>query len=804
VVNVGTGWLKRGIDFQSASEEGITMVPLSWRIGHPAVLRRDGIQRLAPLLLAMASSLAAAEKPRGSSEFDPHVRGSVGQFYVIAAPADATVALFDATGSVVQTGVTDSLGGLVFRYLAPGDGYYAIISFEGKTTVTDQVTVFADDYVPPQSFYDSQVLPVAPPGQAAYGYIQARDGTLLSTQIQLPAGPGPFPTLFEYSGYSPSDPTPDDLIQGQVQPTRLIAYLFGYAYVGVNIRGTGCSGGAFDYFEQLQSLDGYDVIETVAAQPWAQRVGMFGISYAGISQLFVAQTRPPHLAAIGALSVIDDTFRGTLYPGGIFNDGFALSWAMERQRQNQWPDPIGADWVVDRINRGDTQCLANQLLRQQNPSLLDKIERNPYYPAKGNPDYPQGGDVLSPYAFANRITAPTFIAGAWQDDQTGGHWPVMLDQFSPDAYLRVTGYNGAHADALAPLPLRGLMEFLDFQVAQRVPSIPMVVRFLAPILYSDIFAADGVMLPPDRFEGYSYDDARALYDAEDRVRIYWESGARPGEQTLGAPEAAAETSYRQWPPSETAVSRWYFQPGGGLAGPPPKIPDDDPSAADSYIYDPSAKPRGDFQCPGGQPDPNQCRDAIWKADAVYDWRPLPEGKALAFASDPLSADMTVLGSASVDLWIQSTAADTDLEVTLTELRADGHERYVQNGWLRASHRKLDEKRSTELRPRHTHLEADAEPLPKGQFVLARVELLPVAHVFRAGSRLRISVETPGGNRPLWTFNTLTLPKDTLNWVAHSSGHPSSLVLGVVPDAPVPPDLPPCPISLRSQPCRDSP
>src|SRR5215470_18856371 len=103
---------------------GITMVPLNCRIGHPAVPRREGIQRLAPLLLAMASSLAAAEKPRGASEFDLHVRGSVGQFYVIAAPADATVALLDATGSVVQKGVTDSLGGLVFRYLPPGDGYY--------------------------------------------------------------------------------------------------------------------------------------------------------------------------------------------------------------------------------------------------------------------------------------------------------------------------------------------------------------------------------------------------------------------------------------------------------------------------------------------------------------------------------------------------------------------------------------------------------------------------------------------------------------------------------------------------------
>ena len=65
----------------------------------------------------------------------------------------------------------------------------------------------------------------------------------------------------------------------------------GFAVVDVNMRGTGCSGGAFDFFEPLQSLDGYDVIETIARQPWVlhHKVGMMGISYGGISQLFPAR-----------------------------------------------------------------------------------------------------------------------------------------------------------------------------------------------------------------------------------------------------------------------------------------------------------------------------------------------------------------------------------------------------------------------------------------------------------------------------------------------------------------------------------
>ena len=79
---------------------------------------------------------------------------------------------------------------------------------------------------------------------------------------------------------------------------------------------------------------------------------------------------------------------------------------------------------------------------------------------------------------------------------------------------------------------------------------------------------------------------------------------------------------------------------------------------------------------------------------------------------------------------------------------------MQSGWLRASHRKLDAAMTTKLRPWHTDTAEDAAPLPAGKFVKARVELFPFAAVFRAGSRVRITVEAPGGNRPLWTFDSL--------------------------------------------------
>src|SRR5207248_3171305 len=126
---------------------------------------------------------------------------------------------------------------------------------------------------------------------------------------------GPFPTVVNYSGYAasePEDPNPDFMALCSDFPVvctppedgvALLAGMLGYATVSVNIRGTGCSGGAYDYFEELQLLDGYDVIQIVASQSWAYRhqVGMVGLSYPGISQLFVASQKPPGLAAIAPM-----------------------------------------------------------------------------------------------------------------------------------------------------------------------------------------------------------------------------------------------------------------------------------------------------------------------------------------------------------------------------------------------------------------------------------------------------------------------------------------------------------------------
>lgn len=707
---------------------------------------------LAALLAGLLTSTGAA-----AAEEDLTLRPGANQLYVLGATPGQTLDLVRG-GAVVQTGTVDAAGSLAWRELDAGE-----YSVAGRTvTVPD-----FEDPAPPQSFYDGQAL------EEGFNYITARDGTTLSANVWFPSGEGPFPTVVEYSGYNPSDPSNGRFAQ--------IYTTLGYAYVGVNVRGTGCSGGSFLNFEPIQSLDGYDVIETVAAQPWAKfhRAGMVGISYPGITQLYVARTQPPSLSAITPLSVIDDTYRSTLYPGGILNTGFAVPWADERAKQSA---PYGQGWEQGRVDAGDTVCAANnEQLRLQNPDPLALLEDNPFY---GYRYY----DQINPTLFAGDIDVPVFLSAAWQDEQTGGHSPETLDQLTGSPHVYASLANGSHTESLSLGVLGRYADFLDLYVARRVPTTTKAL--VAPLLAASITGVNGLQLPPGpSYAGMSYKQALKSYESQDPIQVLFEEGAATG-QPSGSPLPRFVRSFESWPIPQAEPTSWYFGARGQLRPTPLKrTPEEAP--ARSYAADPAALPARIY---------SGSSSSIWQAHPEYDWRQIPEGTGLGWISPPLRKDVVAIGTASVDLWVRTEAADTDLEVTLTEVRPDGTEVYVQSGWLRASHRKLDLARSTPISPVHTHLEPDASPLPAGTFTKVRVELFPFAQPFRAGSRMRITVDAPGGSRPTWAFADTIAHGEQVE-IAADRTHPSRIVLPVVPGVKVPKQAPPC-ASLRSQPCRE--
>jgi uncharacterized protein len=712
------------------------------------------------------STPTSTEAPTGTPTTAPppfSAHGSLGQVYVLDAGEGSSVKLLDAEGGVVQTGAADAYGSFLFRKVEPGEGYRVVIDKGEGDETSDALRVTVVDEVPDPSFYSSQQL------VNGYQYLTTRDGTKLAINVILP-GPigGSYPTVIEYSGYDPANPT-------NPQPTSRVASALGYAVVGINVRGSGCSGGAFDFFEPLQTTDGYDAVEIVAAQPWVKghKVGMVGISYPGIAQLFVAQRQPPHLAAIAPLSVISSIGQGILYPGGILNNGFATQFAADRQRDAQ---PGGQPWSQARIDAGDQVCIANQKMRFQSAILMDQIAANPFY-------VEEVAGPLSPETFVDRIQVPVFLAGAFQDEQTGGYFANMLDRFTGTDKVHITVTNGNHIEPLGPAVFSRWLEFLDFYVAERKPVRPGVIDVLLAILNDATFQAPFLVLEPLRFTDVAtYEEALAQFEAEPRVRVLFENGAG---STPGAPVPSFEHSFSAWPIPELVPTAWYFAADGKLETTPPVG-----EGHDSFVYDASNAQRTNYPGPF---------ENVWRATVAWDWQPVEAGELVSFATEALDETLVMAGSGSVDLWVRASAADVDLQVTLSELRPDGKETYVQTGWLRASHRKVDAARSTELRPVQTHLEVDAAPLPEDEFAEARVELYPFTHVFRAGSRIRITVEAPGGDRAAWKFAALAADDITVD-IGRSPATPSRLVLPVVPGIEAPAALPAC-NSLRGQPCR---
>ena len=150
--------------------------------------------------------------------------------------------------------------------------------------------------------------------------------------------------------------------------------------------------------------------------------------------------------------------------------------------------------------------------------------------------------------------------------------------------------------------------------------------------------------------------------------------------------------------------------------------------------------------------------------------------------------------------LKSTERVTDLQVTVTEVRPGAtEEEYVTSGFLRSSNRTLSPD-STPLDPNPTYLASDRRALPRDRFTLVRIPVDPIAHMFRPGTRLRIVVSAPGGDRPSWTFDTPVTHDSVVDTVALGGAAGSSLVVNEVRGVAATSTLPACG-ALRGEPCR---
>jgi putative CocE/NonD family hydrolase len=177
--------------------------------------------------------------------------------------------------------------------------------------------------------------------------IPMRDGVILSADLHLPDGPGPYPVILLRTPYN------------RALLTDYGAYYSGYGYAVVvqDVRGRFGSEGRWQPFLN-EGRDGYDTVEWIAAQQWSTgKVGMIGGSYSGSVQFAAAVERPPHLAAIVPNITPAMPFDGLPYQGGVLQLGWAVRWTdimenartgrdlaarLEAARSRDWTDELAA------------------------------------------------------------------------------------------------------------------------------------------------------------------------------------------------------------------------------------------------------------------------------------------------------------------------------------------------------------------------------------------------------------------------------------------------------------------------------
>lgn len=577
--------------------------------------------------------------------------------------------------------------------------------------------------------------PAAHASVTEHGYLTAPDGSSLNYTVVRPSAQGRFPVAMVYDGYAAGyDPMNDN---GDAPFTsRLLAD--GFAVMGVNVPGTGCSrGGVYPPFGHAWAKDGAAAVTWAASQPWSTgKVGMFGASFPGFMALYVAAERPRGLVAIAPTGWTGN-FYDAVYPGGIYDDVFPNLFDADQLNGS------GAN-ETDAAENGDAQCEQNFAEDQAGRVPGENGGPPLEYVAVQAPLHPYDDGIWTDQIWELQdaiphIGVPVLALNAYQDQIASGTGPDYYSLFDPRRSWFVLT-NGWHA------------------VSNNSNTwVDQTVAFLNHYVAG---ADNGWQKTP-------------------KVQIWHETGIDSSDDV----EPRWTTTEPSWP-LRTTTQGLYLRAGNALSRRAPAGSE----ASDSYRYPMPAGSMGDprgMAASASAPDDN-----LWG-------EPVPPGGNVVYTTPPLSHDVDVAGPSSLNLWLSSTATDTDVQATVTEVRPDGQEQYIQRGWLRLSRRRL-RGGSTATWPRPTYQQADVQPLATGVPTYARIPIYPFEHVFRRGSRIRISIEAPVSITG--DFGFLFNPAPATDTVWHDHGHASEWVFDTLPMTAPAPALPACG-SVLEEPCR---
>jgi len=545
-----------------------------------------------------------------------------------------------------------------------------------------------------------------------------RDGTVLRADVWRPSGGGRHPVLLIRLPY--------DKAQGEdlcyAHPSWYARR--GYAVVAQDVRGRWASDGEFTPFEH-EADDGEDTMSWLSSLPFSNgRVGMYGFSYPGHTQLQIAVRRPEGLRCMVPALTSPDLYEGWAYNNGAFALAFNCSWAT---------------------------FLADDVARRRDPDLESALAAM----------YARVNDY---YWWLPLSAIPNLTPGS-----PGGFFADWLAHETRDAYWQRWDVTDRLPEVEVPaLAVGGLYDvFLEGTLAayegiRRGPRSADTRLLIGPWYHMPWLPAFGdvdfgleARNQVDQFQLAFFD--QWLRDGDpvqtDRVRAFV-SGANAWE------------GFADWPPPTEpwtlhlrARTRANSISGDGyLSGEAPG-PAEEP---DTYSYDPATPvtSRGGRSC---------CLDFVAPMGPL-DQRPVESlNGVLVYTSEPLPGDRLVAGMIRAHLFAATNQADTDWVVKVCDVDPSGRSINIQETIQRARFARGTDR---------------SRPIPAGTVTAFVLDVGTCAHLFQAGHRVRVQVTSshfPHWDRNLNTGNPvgterLADRRVAVQTVLHDSAHPSRVVL----------------------------
>ncbi len=561
------------------------------------------------------------------------------------------------------------------------------------------------------------------------------DGTRLAADVWLPNGGAarPGPTILRQTRYfrrvarrTVGRALPVDQFD-LYWTTRQKFLALGYAWVDVDVRGTGASFGSWWLpWSPDEGRDGATVVDWITRQPWSDgAVGLMGISYDGTTAEQTAAEGHPAVKALAARYAVWDVYADIAFPGGLFHEHFLRAWGAMNQELDRHAMGKAAALIIQMSARGLTESMGSRGLQRALTRLSLDDDRHQarlarFFGTFVDGVFPVDDDPLGEararslerrhenfdvYASARRIRH--------RDDEGffDGDPNIIIDSFSPHV----------RRDAIARTGIPILSESGWFDGSYGGAAIKRFTQvrnagsrlLLGPWDHGGRqHVGPGLRARPTQFDHDAelvafFESALGREEHSRETVRYWQYG----DETW----RTAET----WPPPGLTTHTLFLGADRRLSTEPASAPSHDAHTIDHGV---------------GSGLTSRWRSLVGLTlPTGYARWDRHEGRRLAFTGAPEPRDLVLVGSPRLRLRVAADAADAAVFVYLEMIAPSGALTLLTEGGLRLSLR-------GEAHDEHpTFTAASRRPLVPHEPVDATIELLPIAIRVPAGARLRLSI-----------------------------------------------------------------